>query len=524
MDSIVLMKQGNIAVQGDYNEIKDSEEYKEFAQSGEKQSSSSNDEEDNSTTSHNEENDSDSKLENNLKSKIKEEIVIDKKGDIEEGKLSKKETRFTGQVGLGVYGFYFKNGGIFMTLLIFLLLVLMVGSKIAADWWVGQWAKDGFPELSSSDYIRIYAYFVALYGIMNFTKSIIWGMFVSVSSTNIFKKLIWNILRKPMSFFDTTPSGIILNRGTNDMEVADKDFPLRFNGFLDLLFEILASILIAVIVTPYVLIIIVIDTAIFYFNMKKYVKTSTELRRLTQISKSPILTTLNEMMQGSAVLRTYGVKDWIFKKWMKFHNRAWKVEFHEKMSENWIKIRTEFSLVTIVFVAGVLIVYGKTSAINPVTDGASLALVVTYLITLTSKLGFFVFQMSEVAKGGSVIERLQEYCDDKGLPLLDLKDFKKTLQYISNEGKDEIQEEYGRIASSSVGVSTSFSTVNSIELSAIVVLFSLTWAVIVDVPGFIAVTKPVVVTVATVSSLDDQIMVFIVSTSSPTLSKNRKLS
>jgi DNA helicase HerA-like ATPase len=44
-----------------------------------------------------------------------------------------------------------------------------------------------------------------------------------------------------------------------------------------------------------------------------------------------------------------------------------------------------------------------------------------------------------------------KYCDEKGLPLLDLKDFKKTLQYISNEGKKEIQEEFGRIASSSVG-------------------------------------------------------------------------
>jgi ABC-type multidrug transport system fused ATPase/permease subunit len=267
----------------------------------------------------------------------------------------------------------------------------MVCSKIAADWWVGQWAKNAFDGYDSGDYIRVYSYLVGLYSLFNLTKSLVFGVFVAISSTNIFKKLIWNVLRKPMSFFDTTPSGVILNRGTNDMEVADKDFPMRFNGFLDFLFDILATIIISVVVTPYVLIIIVIDTFIFYRNMKKYVKTSTELRRLTQMSKSPILTTLSEMMKGSAVLRTYGVKDWIFKKWMKFHNRAWKVEFHEKMSENWIKIRTELALVSIVFVTGVLIVYGKTSSINPVTDGASLALVVTYLIALTSKLGFFVF-------------------------------------------------------------------------------------------------------------------------------------
>ncbi len=44
-----------------------------------------------------------------------------------------------------------------------------------------------------------------------------------------------------------------------------------------------------------------------------------------------------------------------------------------------------------------------------------------------------------------------KYCDDKKIPLLDLKDFKKTLQFMIGEGKAEIQEEYGRMSTSSVG-------------------------------------------------------------------------
>ncbi len=45
-----------------------------------------------------------------------------------------------------------------------------------------------------------------------------------------------------------------------------------------------------------------------------------------------------------------------------------------------------------------------------------------------------------------------KYCDDKGLPLLDLKDFKKVIQYITNEGKTEIEESYGKISTSSTGI------------------------------------------------------------------------
>jgi DNA helicase HerA-like ATPase len=44
-----------------------------------------------------------------------------------------------------------------------------------------------------------------------------------------------------------------------------------------------------------------------------------------------------------------------------------------------------------------------------------------------------------------------KYCDDNKLPLLDIKDFKKVLQYVTQEGKEEIQNEYGRISTSSTG-------------------------------------------------------------------------
>ncbi len=44
-----------------------------------------------------------------------------------------------------------------------------------------------------------------------------------------------------------------------------------------------------------------------------------------------------------------------------------------------------------------------------------------------------------------------KYCDDNKLPLLDLKDFKKVLQYATGEGKKEFQANYGRISTSSTG-------------------------------------------------------------------------
>lgn len=51
----------------------------------------------------------------------------------------------------------------------------------------------------------------------------------------------------------------------------------------------------------------------------------------------------------------------------------------------------------------------------------------------------------------SLVAMIFKFCDDNKLPLLDLKDFKKVLQYISNEGKDEIEKDYGKVSTSSTG-------------------------------------------------------------------------
>lgn len=60
-----------------------------------------------------------------------------------------------------------------------------------------------------------------------------------------------------------------------------------------------------------------------------------------------------------------------------------------------------------------------------------------------------ILDLNETQAG--IVSLIFKYCDDKQLPLLDLKDFKKTLQYLTNEGKDEIEAEYGRISAASTG-------------------------------------------------------------------------
>jgi uncharacterized protein len=51
----------------------------------------------------------------------------------------------------------------------------------------------------------------------------------------------------------------------------------------------------------------------------------------------------------------------------------------------------------------------------------------------------------------SVVSVVFKYCDDNALPLLDLEDFKKVLNFFINEGKDALKADYGNISPQTIG-------------------------------------------------------------------------
>lgn len=52
---------------------------------------------------------------------------------------------------------------------------------------------------------------------------------------------------------------------------------------------------------------------------------------------------------------------------------------------------------------------------------------------------------------GGVVALVFKYADDNRLPLIDLDDFKRLMQYLTDEGKEEIKAAYGAVSPASVG-------------------------------------------------------------------------
>lgn len=60
-----------------------------------------------------------------------------------------------------------------------------------------------------------------------------------------------------------------------------------------------------------------------------------------------------------------------------------------------------------------------------------------------------ILELNDTQSG--VVSLIFKFADDRHLPLLDIKDFRKVLQYVSNEGKSDIEKDYGLVSASTVG-------------------------------------------------------------------------
>ena len=93
-----------------------------------------------------------------------------------------------------------------------------------------------------------------------------------MASRLIHKRLLVNILRLPMSFFDTTPSGRILNRFSKDIYTIDEIVPRSIFMFLTTFFSVLSTIFVISYATP-IFTSVIVPLVIFYMLV--------QVRRLT---------------------------------------------------------------------------------------------------------------------------------------------------------------------------------------------------------------------------------------------------
>ena len=106
-------------------------------------------------------------------------------------------------------------------------------------------------------------------------------------------------MRAPMSFFDTTPIGRVLNRFSRDMDLLDLFLPDNFRLLVMLVGQILSIFIVVSISTPIFLGALIPMLAVFLFAIYFFLASGRQLRRLESVTRSPVFSFIAASIQGT---------------------------------------------------------------------------------------------------------------------------------------------------------------------------------------------------------------------------------
>lgn len=125
------------------------------------------------------------------------------------------------------------------------------------------------------------------------------------TSKVLFERMTHAILRAPLKWVDTNPSGRILNRFTSDMFLVDRRLPGDLGNFLQSVFQLIVTIAASLSVSIYVILAGLFLMAIYARVATKYIGVAREVKRLNSISNSPIFDQFSSVLSGLSTIRAF---------------------------------------------------------------------------------------------------------------------------------------------------------------------------------------------------------------------------
>uniref|UniRef100_A0A8C7Z3N0 Multidrug resistance-associated protein 1 n=1 Tax=Oryzias sinensis TaxID=183150 RepID=A0A8C7Z3N0_9TELE len=312
-------------------------------------------------------------------------------------------------VKLSVFFSYLKAIGVLLSIISLLFFLSHNLLSLFANYWLSLWTDD--PVVNGTQPNRLMR--LGVYGALGVSQGVaVCGYSLSVSiggilaSRFLHQSMLFDVLRSPMSFFERTPSGNLVNRFAKEMDTIDSVIPMILKMFMGSLFNVVGSCIIILVATPMVALIIPFLGVLYFFVQRFYVASSRQLKRLESVSRSPIYTHFSETLLGTSVIRAFGEQERFI------HESDQRVDHNQKayypgiVANRWLAVRLEFVGNCIVSFAALFAVLARES-LSPGIMGLS----ISYALQLTASLTWLVRMSSDVETNIVAVERVKEYSD-----------------------------------------------------------------------------------------------------------------
>lgn len=323
----------------------------------------------------------------------------------------KKEVVEKGRVKWKVYAEYLKACNWIYIIVWLAIYWAVVATEIGGNFILKHWSERNMAEghtVDSGLYLLIYAFTGVAAGILTFIGAYIILTFSSLAASKFFHdRMAESVLRAPMSFFDTTPIGRILNRFSDDVSVLDQRVMWSLMMLCQLIIETTTKLAIIIYNLPIMIIVIVSLFFLYNYFRQRFIPTSREMRRLKSALRSPVFSHLQESINGVESLRAYGERDRFIHSNRSKVNECTKVDWSSQSANRWLSMRLQ-SIAAIVVLASTLLILASVY-FKKQLDPALVGFLMTYVFSSTGSLNAIIRMWAETETKAVNIERLIEY-------------------------------------------------------------------------------------------------------------------
>ncbi|KAG8512068.1 Multidrug resistance-associated protein 7 [Galemys pyrenaicus] len=368
------------------------------------------------------------------------------------GRLLQEESKKEGAVAFHVYQAYWRAVGWGLALAILFSLLLMQGTRNAADWWLSYWisqlkaAKNStqeapapsspdltgplsaqlllfspgslytsmfpLPKAASSDssdirfYLTVYTVIAGVNSFCTLLRAVFFAAGTLRATAILHRRLLYRVLKAPVTFFESTPVGRVLNRFSSDVACTDDSLPFLLNIFLANAAGLLGLLVVLGSGLPWLLLLLPPLSVIYHRVQRHYRASSRELRRLGSLTLSPLYTHLADTLAGLPVLRAAGATSRFEEENQRLLELTQRCQFAASATIQWLDIRLQLMGAAVVSaIAGIALVQHQQGLADPGLVGLSLS----YALSLTGLLSGLVSSFTKTEAMLVSVERLEEY-------------------------------------------------------------------------------------------------------------------
>ncbi|XP_054675056.1 ATP-binding cassette sub-family C member 10 isoform X1 [Grus americana] len=365
--------------------------------------------------------------------------------------IHREEEKKEGAVAFQVYKAYWLAVGSCLALSILFSLLLMQASRNISDWWLSHWissisqtanssvmicsASPPSPELllfsvvglvspiqaldttpvpsnSSLDvnfYLIVYGSIAGANSLFTILRAFLFAYGTIRAATVIHNQLLQRALKATVTFFDTTPTGRILNRFSSDLYCVDDSLPFILNIFLANMYGLLGMLVIITYGLPWIGLVLLPLGALYFSIQRYYRRTSRELKRLYSVTLSPIYTHFSETLSGLSSIRAMrATQRFELENQLRLEQNQ-RCLFASNTAMQWLDIRLQMIGVAVVTaIAGIAIIQHQKQLGNPGLVGLALS----YALSVTNLLSGLISSFTLTETMMVSVERTEEYTTD----------------------------------------------------------------------------------------------------------------